>query len=170
MDFPAFDLDSLNDIVKSSGDAVRTVSGGLDAVKKVKELFSAGKEVSSDDMKALVLEVQEQLSNAKLANIELKEQLVALREAALQESKLQERFERYELAKTEAGDIALRLKPAFHEEEPPHVICQPCKESGRLTIMQGNEMLISCSVCSAEVRLRRQTHGGAVRVRTIWAD
>lgn len=108
------------------------------------------------EVEQLVTSLMTQLQDARLANIELKEQLVELREHALKAKRTQDEFDRYELWKTAQENFVLRLRS---EKATPgeelHYICPKCKEEGVKSILQGNQFYKKCPTCTTTFAIEK---------------
>lgn len=144
-----FDLETIQNAIKLATDGSKAASSVADVMTRFKKLFDTPKALSQEDLRPLVIELTENVLNAKTANLELKEQLLAMREAALERQARKEQFSRYALWQTGTGSLVYRLKEECEDKEPLHYLCPPCKEEGHASILQGPHHYKECPRCKA---------------------
>lgn len=129
------------------GQGLRHASTALDIVKKLKALTERPKLPSREELQPLVTELMQQIMDTKLANMELQEQLLQFKQAALDAEKLQNKLDRYELWETASGSLVYRLKEEHAKEQPKHYACPKCYENAHISILQGGQHEKRCRVC-----------------------
>lgn len=149
-----FDINNFSALIKHVDSGVKLANKAVALSKSIKDLLSSSKPPSNADLEALVVELMSEITDTKLANLELKTQLLALKEAAIEAQAKADQFTRYELWETPAGHTVYRLKEECQDEEPMHYLCPTCKENGIRSILQGHEDAKQCSSCSTGYQFR----------------
>lgn len=140
------DMDGLFESAQSAVDIIR---GGTDIVKRLRELTkrSGDAGISAAEINELTLDIQNQLIDAREAQITL---LDALRDLKGQMEDVNSHLElqrRYEPYQTGAGSLVLALKAGEEGSEPAHYICPDCAAQGRRSFLQPQGTGICCNPC-----------------------
>ncbi len=143
--------DALSSLLKISGQILRHCNAATDIGSKLKE-FSHYSEREGRDYDALVTNLINEIKNIKDANLTSKEQLIDMREAALEQQAARDKFSRYELWETPEQNFVYRFKVENPETEKVHYICPNCKENGKVHILQGDQTSKRCMVCEQAFR------------------
>ena len=151
-----FDFSSLDKLIELAGDGARAGNAAIDLLKRIKTAFKSPQAAGNAEFEGLVIELMNEVTDTKLANLALKEQLIALREQALQTKAREDQFSRYELWKTPYGTLVYRLKHPATDQEPDHYLCATCKEKGIKSILQGHNDFRQCNVCKSGFRFNDQ--------------
>ncbi|KZL17332.1 hypothetical protein [Pseudovibrio sp. Ad37] len=150
-----FDFDNISTLVKHADSGVKLAGKAVEVTKSIKNLLSSPKTSSNPELEALVVELMSEVTDTKLANVELKTQLLALKEAAIEAQAKANEFARYELWETPAGQTVYRLKEQTNHKEPMHYLCPTCKEKGVKSILQGHEEARQCTSCNVWFRFEK---------------
>ncbi|EFO32597.1 conserved hypothetical protein [Roseibium sp. TrichSKD4] len=143
-------LDLVSQNAHTIGTGLRHTNSALDIVGKLKTLARKSKATPDPELESLVTSLANEVADAKLANLALKEQLIELKEAILNADNAQSKLGRYELCETPGGYTVYRLKEAHTNEEPLHYACPYCYADGRISILQGGLDFKQCFVCKTE--------------------
>ena len=81
----------------------------------------------------------------------LQETLFGMRDEIEEYDRFQQRADRYELRKTEAGGLVYTLKADAQPPQPMHDICPACYANRKTAILQPRGILLTCTVCKADV-------------------
>lgn len=159
MEFDADTIRAALDLVTKGSNAT---GSALKVIDQFKTLIGSSKQGQPDeglprkDVEELVTALMSQVQDARLANIELKSQLVELKEQALSAQRTAEEFERYELWKTSLELFVYRLKPEASNGEDLHYICPKCKEEGKKSILQGGRYAKRCTTCNVSYHFEKK--------------
>ncbi|WP_306050075.1 hypothetical protein [Oceaniradius stylonematis] len=152
-------IETISALLEHAENAMKFVNKGgafLDAATPVLKRLRAndgdGNVTIDEPTRDGIIALGEELMAAKLANLELKSELYALKEAALEMQKQQDRFIGYTLWETPAGQHIYRREE--QDGEPSHYICPTCRDAGRKSILQGNAEVVFCHPCQQGFRLR----------------
>jgi len=163
----------VNGLLETANAAVGFISGGTDLVDKLRKLTQRGDKdsISAAEVAELTLNLQNQLIDARLAQIRL---LDALRDLKGEMIEIDRRFElqrRYEPVMTAAGAPVLALKSDDDRAEPPHYICPSCADQGRRTFLQPQGIGKRCTVCNTFFPFEAtETRAVTVPTRKAWID
>ncbi|WP_310619719.1 hypothetical protein [Flexibacterium corallicola] len=144
-----FDFENFTTLIKYADSGVKLTDRAAGLAKSIKDLVGSSKTPGDQELKALVVELMSEVTDAKLANVELKTQLLTLKQAAVNAQTKADEFARYELWETPAGQHVYRLKEQAAKEESTHYLCPTCKEDGIKSILQGHQSSKGCQRCQA---------------------
>lgn len=136
----------------------KAADGALGLIKRVRDLLGPAEQETAPDIakvNGLIVELMQEVTDTKLANVDLKEQLIALREQALQVAEKEREFDRYELIETTTGSFVFRLKEDEAQGQPTHYICPGCKEKGVRSILQGRRHYRTCPNCETGYEMEK---------------
>lgn len=150
-----FDLDTLDKAVEFASRSTKAADSAFGIARKVKKLFSSEEPEGKKELEGLVMELMNDVTDTKLANLDLKEQLIELREKAIQSNTREKEFDRYELWEAPAGSLIYRLKDTDDQKEPNHYLCPRCKEDGVKSVLQGHSTFRDCPRCDAGFPISR---------------
>lgn len=143
-----FDPQQFEGVLDLSQKALTTSRSGVQLVGAIQKLFGASKASGDEDLKAAIVQLTANISDAALANADLKMQLADLREKAIQADKFDQEKGRYRLIETNAGCHVLALDPSkAGGGEPLHYLCPNCINDRRFQIIQGDRYWRKCSKC-----------------------
>lgn len=167
-----FDFENLSAVIEHAESGVKFADKAVSLTKSIKDLLSSPKSSSNAELEALVVDLMSEVTDAKLANVELKAQLLAMKEAAMEAQTKANKFARYELWETPAGQTVYRLKALENDEEPLHYLCPTCKEKGIKSILQGHDEAKACTDCDVWFRFQKDkiVVATARRSRSTWLD
>ncbi|KZL25747.1 hypothetical protein [Pseudovibrio sp. Ad37] len=149
------DFDNISTLIKHADSGVKLAGKAVNLTKSIKDLLSSSKAASNPELEALVVELMGEVTDTKLANVELKTQLLALKEAAIAAQTKANDFARYELWETPAGQTVYRLEEQTDHKEPMHYLCPTCKEKGVKSILQGHDESKQCTSCDVWFRYEK---------------
>lgn len=156
-------------LIDTTGNAVETLATLFDSAAKIKRAVDTAQIAGDPDTVKLIMALVSEVQNTKFANLDLKQQLLDLREEAIKAQDMENQFDRYELKETQTGAIVLSLKKTDTSGEPHHYICPTCQSNGKKSILQGHEGWRKCNTCNAEYPFKPQTIMTAPRDRrTPW--
>lgn len=149
MDIDADTLRTALDLVTKGSQATGSALKVIDQLKSLigRPQVDTDKGLPKAEVEQLVMSLMTQLQDARLANIDLKEQLVELREQALKAQRSNEEFDRYELWRTAKDNLVYRLKSNEAQGSSLHFICPKCREDGTKSILQGGKYYKTCPTC-----------------------
>jgi len=163
------DLDTISQVFEVLSKGTKATNGAISVGDKIKKFFKSSKSSGNEELEALVMELMSEVKDAKIANLDLKEQLIVLRDNAMKANARSEDFDRYELWETPTGSLVYRLKHLANQEEPHHYLCPTCKEDGIKSILQGHEEYRSCTKCETGFPFKKaEIIRVAPRQRSIW--
>ncbi|MEP3049443.1 MAG: hypothetical protein ABJL55_16465 [Roseibium sp.] len=145
-------LEFLKDNGDVIGNSLRHTNSALDLASRFKSFVSDPKTASDPEFATLVTNLISEITDAKLANLELKEALLELKQAALEAERVQAKIDRYALWQTASGAMVYRLKSEYAEEQPDHYACPVCYENAKISILQGSSSMKTCRVCDRGTR------------------
>ena len=149
------DLDTISQVLEVLSKGTKATNGAISVGDKIKTFFKSSKSSGNEELEALVMELMSEVKDAKIANLDLKEQLIMLRDNAMKANARSEDFDRYELWETPTGSIVYQLKKMGDQEEPHHYLCPTCKEGGIKSILQGHEEYRSCPKCETGFKFKK---------------
>ncbi|AXT33785.1 hypothetical protein D1820_01710 [Phaeobacter sp. LSS9] len=126
------------DIARSGSTALSSAVGALD---RLKTLFKSSEPLPMDDVRATITALNEQIMDAREANIRLRETVGDLRDEMIEMKRRQEKFSGYELWQTPEGQTVYRSPAGV---EPLHYLCPNCHDDGVKTILQGDAYSKKC--------------------------
>ena len=135
-------------IIGLVGTATSSVVGATEATKNLKQVFSRA-EVDVAASKQLILDLLDQLIEAKHDQVAIEEGVLALQRELQQRDEFQTEFARYILADTGRGAAVYRLKDDDRSGEPPHQICPSCAANAKKSILQPSLERHNCLYCPA---------------------
>ena len=138
-------------VIGLTGTAAQTVLTATEIGKNLKQVFR-GAEVDVAGGKQLVLELLDKLIDAKAAQVEIHEAVLALQREIEQRDQFETDLSRYVLQDTGRGATVYRLKSDDSSGEPPHSICPACVANRKKAILQpatGRANCLTCPVCNA---------------------
>ena len=162
------DFDLINNALETAARGTKAADGAIGLVKRVKELFGSAKSSGNSELESLVVELMGQITDTKLTNVELKEQLIALRESIIEAQAKQIELDRYELWEAPAGSVIYRLKKSAEQKEPDHYLCPHCMEDGVKSILQGHSTFRRCPRCDTGFPIRRDETPTIARSSSNW--
>mgnify|MGYP000542482157 CR=1 FL=1 len=170
-----YDPDTIRTALELVTKGSQATGSALKVIEQFKTMLGGAKQTDNDkglprqDVEALVTSLMTQLQDARLANIDLKEQLVELKEQALKAQRTQDEFGRYELWKTSRDNFVYRLKAnEAAPNEELHYICPKCLEDGTKSILQGSQFYKDCPTCKTKFAFNKaQSPQRMVRNRGI---
>lgn len=143
-----YDIETLGKALDFVSKGTKAADSAFGLAKRIKEIFHSPKPASEKpELEGLLLELMQEMTDTKLANVDLKEQLITLREHAIEARQREQEFERYELIETPGNAMVFRLKPSLANGEPTHYICPNCKEERVRSILQGPRHYRTCPKC-----------------------
>jgi len=124
----------------------------ISSTKAALDMAKSAKDVSDQHQAhAAVIGVMEQLAevHSKLADTQAEYQsLLEEVERLRGELDNKARFDDYRMEKTPMGGYILPLRDEYvTDDRPPHAICHPCKEDGRLSVLTETEYRYVCPSC-----------------------
>ncbi len=134
------------------GTATSSIVGATEAGKNLKQLFGRS-EVDVTASKQLVLDLLDKLIDAKSAQMEIQEGVLALQRELQQRDQFEADLVRYELRDTGRGAMVYRLKSDHSGGQPEHSICPACVAKRVKSILQpatGRLNCLQCPICRAE--------------------
>jgi len=128
------------------------ISEAVAAVKVAYGIARSAKDITDKvKLDTAVSDVLDALGGAQTALLELQQQHFDLIDENRRLKEIiskDERFEQYRLERTAIGDFVMSLKDEHvTEDQPAHVICIRCKESGRVSVMNEDKYWYRCSSC-----------------------
>lgn len=138
-----------NELLSSAHQSVQLLQGGTNLATSLRQMFkkSEGGELSREDAEKLVLEMQNALLDAKTAQLEVLEKLIALKEQILKTDRRLEISRRYILMDTGFNTKVLTLREEL-DDEIPHFICPHCADDDRKIVLQRHdESRLKCGRC-----------------------
>ncbi|MBG6178328.1 hypothetical protein IWQ55_006185 [Labrenzia sp. EL_208] len=145
-------LQHLSDNSETIGLTLRHTGSALDIARKVQDLVSKSKKAGDPKLERLVASLIKEITDAELANVELKKSLIELQNAALEAERVQDKLGRYELWQTPAGSSVYRLKADCADGEHTHYCCPVCFQDAKISILQGGKTVKRCMVCEKNSR------------------
>ncbi len=131
-----WDISTFDAVIRTLDVSLKTVENMVGTTKNLKEVFKKNTAIKDTELEGLVLSLADEVLNAKLHNVVLKEQLYLLKEAALAAQNERVKFDNYELYEAATGRIIYRSKTDGDDTEPLHFICPQCREKGYKSILQ----------------------------------
>ena len=147
-----FNFDNFSALIENADSTVKLTDNVIGVAKSIKQLLGSSKTSGNPELEALVIELMGEVMDAKLANVELKSQLLDFHRAAIEEQAKSDEFARYELWQTATGSVVYRLKANDTGQEPTHYLCPTCKEKGVKSILQGHDQARQCTSCDVWYR------------------
>ena len=116
---------------------VAEVFAGLNAFKTLFDTARSLKDMNDAVVRsAAVIELQEQILSARAQQIELIERVRELEREVAQFKTWETEKRRYKLKDFGENTFAYELKPEAANDEPEHLICPQCYQTGRKSILQ----------------------------------
>jgi len=116
---------------------VAEVFAGLSAFKTLFDTARSLKDMNDAVVRsAAVIELQEQILSARAQQIELIERVRELEREVAQFKTWETEKQRYKLKDFGQNTFAYELKPEAANDEPEHLICPQCYQTGRKSILQ----------------------------------
>ena len=147
-----FNISHIDVALKILSKGTKATSGAASLVGKVNTVLKTGG-ASETELESVVFQLTSEVHYSKLANLDLKEKLILLREEMVKLQFQQKEFDRYELYETPAGDRVYSLRKTDKTGESYHCICPKCKEDGKKSILQGTDTLL-CNACKNFFNMR----------------
>lgn len=139
-------------ILSLVGAATSSIVSATEAGKNLKQLFRRP-EVDVAASKELVLELLDKLIDAKEAQMQIQDLVLALQGELKQRDQFEAELARYTLSDTGRGAAVYRLKSDDDRGEPAHSICPRCVAKGEKSILQPSldrHHCLYCPSCKAE--------------------
>lgn len=129
------DLDTL---LSSGKLGLDIVTGGVALAEKIGQIVERGDKggIPAAEVAKLTLELQNQLIDARKAQIDLLSAIGDLKGEMIEIDRRLELQARYEPVTTAGGAFVLVLKSSEERREPPHYICPDCADEGRRSFLQ----------------------------------
>jgi hypothetical protein len=136
---------------------VAEVFAGLSAIKTAFDIAKGLKDI--DDVarrNAAVIELQEKILVAQEAQSTLINRVSELEQEMARLKDWEADKKRYQLSDIGRGVVALALKPAMNNGEPPHYICADCAANGKKSYLQPHIRgpyydQYKCNACGFEI-------------------
>lgn len=142
------DIPDLGQITAGLGAITKGAQAVDAAINTIKHLREMGKKPgNAGKTDELLQEVLGQLTDAQLANLDLKKQLIALETELLELRKQANLLSNYDLVEMPTGSLVLRLRANTGTGGPVHYACPNCADHGRRSILQGDQYMKSCPAC-----------------------
>lgn len=156
--------DTLSSLLNVAGQVLQHTNTAADIGTKLKAFLQSPEKANDQDYETLIADLMTEITNMKFANLTLKEELLAMREAALEQQEARDKFSRYELWETPEQNFVYRFKVENPETEKVHYICPNCKENGKVHILQGDQTSKRCMVCEQAFRFDKSSD---IRLTTV---
>lgn len=141
-------VEAINTALDISGKSVGLSNSLLGLGERVKLLLGASEASGNAELKTAISELSDQLSNAKLANAELRGQIAEIKNLQLKVEQFESEVSRYSLWETPRGHFVYALNEADARGDPHHYLCPNCIGDRRKSILNGSQYSKTCNKCS----------------------
>lgn len=141
-------LADLDQIFQTLSSGARSTQAAADLAGRIKGLLSTPKDAGDPQLAGLVVDLLNEVADAKLANADLKLKLVELQEAVLAAQKAEARAQKYALAETSVGHFVRRYQRTEGDPTPDHDACPKCFERGEIHPLHRQGRYGRCVACS----------------------
>lgn len=126
------DLTQVESVIGLATAAMGMTGQAATTAETIKRLFSSEKAPNAEESSRLLNSLATQLTAANITNVQLSEALKALSQELKHEDDFEKEKSRYELVKTNEGDMVFRLKADQSNGQPAHFICPVCLNTNKL--------------------------------------
>lgn len=155
-----YDPQQLGQILDLAGQGSKTLNGALDVAQKVRKLFTKETEKAGDaELKAMIGELAEQLTDARIKNLEVVNMLLALQRDANKEHEFSNAIAAYDRVTLDHGGRVYKLKTPSTASSLWPFICPTCADNERkINPLQGRDDCISfhCQFCKSQFANKQQ--------------
>lgn len=128
------DFSQVESVIGLASAAVGLTDKAASTASVIKKLFASGKDADVGESEKLLSSLSSELTAANLMNVQLSGALKDLSAELRREDEFQKQKARYELFKTQEGDIVYRLRADMKNGQPDHFICPVCLNKDNLVI------------------------------------
>lgn len=134
----SIDLTTINEALGLASSAVGLTGKAATTISAIKGLFEGGKTPESSEASKLLNDLATELTMANMTNVQLSQALKTLSRELIRQDEFDRERARYELHKTDQGDLVFRLKEESADGQPEHFVCPVCLNNRKISYIHGN--------------------------------